>query len=112
MESLLVVGVDFEASSGEEEFNDWYSKVHVGDVLTVPGVIRGSRYVALRRQEGQTKYLATYDIESEELAHTIFKTPEWRALMADWDAKWGGHGAVGKFAWRYTKIYSSDAPKK
>ena len=41
-------------ASMEEEFNDWYNTCYIPGFLTVPGVIRARRYVAI---EAQPKYL-------------------------------------------------------
>ena len=44
----------------EEEFNDWYNWVHIPGNLTVTGVIRARRFVAV---EAQPKYLTVYENE-------------------------------------------------
>ena len=71
-EYVSVVTVDIEAEV-EKEFNRWYNDVHVGEVLDCPGWISGARYVAT---EGSPKYLAMYEIESEQ----ALWTPELRAI--------------------------------
>jgi len=48
----------------EEEFNDWYNWVYVPDYLTVPGVIRARRFLAV---EGQPKYLTVYEFERPDV---------------------------------------------
>ena len=44
----------------EEEFNDWYNWVYIPTYLTVPGVIRARRYLAV---DAQPKYLTVYEFE-------------------------------------------------
>jgi hypothetical protein len=51
----------------EEEFNDWYNTVYIPNYLTVPGVIRARRFLAV---EGQPKYLTVYEFEHAEVSET------------------------------------------
>jgi hypothetical protein len=54
MSPVLQMGrIDIPAAV-EEEFNDWYNTVYIPTYLTVPGVLRARRFVAI---EGQPKYL-------------------------------------------------------
>jgi hypothetical protein len=48
----------------EEEFNDWYNWVYIPTYLTVPGVIRARRFVAV---DAQPKYLTVYEFERPEV---------------------------------------------
>jgi len=48
----------------EEEFNDWYNMVYIPTYLTVPGVLRARRFVAV---EGQPKYLTLYEFEHAQV---------------------------------------------
>jgi hypothetical protein len=48
----------------EEEFNEWYNTVYVPGYLTVPGVIRARRFVAL---DGPPKYLVVYELERPDV---------------------------------------------
>jgi hypothetical protein len=49
----------------DEEYNTWYEKQHLGDVLRIPGIIAAQRF----RMEGAPaagtpwQYLAVYEIE-------------------------------------------------
>jgi hypothetical protein len=57
----------------EEEFNDWYNWVYVPDYLTVPGVIRARRFVAV---DGQPKYLTVYEFERADVP----ESKEWNTV--------------------------------
>ena len=48
----------------EEEFNDWYNWVYIPTYLTVPGVIRARRFVAV---DAQPRYLTVYEFERAEI---------------------------------------------
>ncbi|MBS0642565.1 MAG: DUF4286 family protein [Acetobacteraceae bacterium] len=55
------------AAAMEEEFNDWYNTCYIPDFLTVPGVIRARRFVAI---EAQPKYLTVYEFENPGVPDT------------------------------------------
>jgi hypothetical protein len=48
----------------EQEFNDWYDKVHVPDLLKMLGVINAERYRIVGTHPW--KYMAVYEFESED----------------------------------------------
>src|SRR4026208_442275 len=48
----------------EEEWNDCYTWVYAPDYLTVPGVIRARRFLAV---DGQPKYLTVYEFERPDV---------------------------------------------
>src|SRR5712692_5831572 len=57
----------------EAEFNEWYNKHHIPDVLNVPGFVCGQRFRLADTQMGGEnsnvyKYLALYEIETDDLA--------------------------------------------
>ncbi len=68
---LLVAETDCSDPSREGEFNHWYDTVHAPDVLETPGILRATRFVNSSPAEGRGKYLATYDIETDDLEQTI-----------------------------------------
>ena len=52
----------------EDEYNDWYTKQHVDDVLRIPGILTGRRFTRMEQQQSPDqpyKYSAMYDIEAE-----------------------------------------------
>jgi hypothetical protein len=54
----------------DDEFNAWYDDEHLADVLSVPGFVRATRYVARPSVHGELpeyKYLAIYEIETDNL---------------------------------------------
>ncbi|MDE2597182.1 MAG: hypothetical protein KGL44_09920 [Sphingomonadales bacterium] len=57
----------------EDEFNDWYQNVHLPQVCALPGIKGAQRYrsaAALQDPFGR-KYLAVYDIETDNLGATL-----------------------------------------
>lgn len=60
----------------EDQFNEWYDSHHVPDVINVPGFISGQRFRLADSQFGGEsskafKYLALYEIETDDIAATI-----------------------------------------
>jgi hypothetical protein len=60
----------------ESQYNDWYNRQHIPDVLNVPGFVSGQRFRladAQMTRDGSRahKYLAVYEIETDDLAGTL-----------------------------------------
>ncbi|HKN00894.1 MAG TPA: hypothetical protein VJX23_10290 [Candidatus Binataceae bacterium] len=60
----------------ETEYNEWYNRDHIPDVLNVPGFVCAQRFRLADAQFGGEaskayKYLALYEIETEDLAGTL-----------------------------------------
>jgi hypothetical protein len=70
----------------EEEYNEWYNKQHIPDVLNVPGMVCAQRFRLADTQmntDGKAhRYLALYEIETEDLAG-VFKELASRRGTAD-----------------------------
>ncbi|HKA42818.1 MAG TPA: hypothetical protein VKF40_12585 [Burkholderiales bacterium] len=60
---LIAVWLDVP-SDREEEFNDWYNKEHLAQVVALPGFVSGRRY---RCSDAPLKYLAWYDTVDENV---------------------------------------------
>ena len=60
----------------ESEYNDWYNRHHIPDVLNVPGFVSAQRFRLADTQMSRDgnrahKYLAVYEIETDDLAGTL-----------------------------------------
>jgi hypothetical protein len=70
--ALLLVRSKPTTPQREGEYNDWYDRVHLKDVLAIPGVVAASRYRLSERQlappgdDADRGYLAVYEIEAED----------------------------------------------
>ncbi len=64
---LLVVGTNCADAAREAEFREWYDKTHFPDVLETPGFVRATRYENIKPSEGEAKFLATYEIETDDI---------------------------------------------
>ncbi|MFC1937365.1 hypothetical protein ACFLWY_02250 [Chloroflexota bacterium] len=81
---LFVVESNCADPAREAEFNQWYERVHIPDVLGIPGFVRATRYENLEPGEGKGKFLATYEIESEDVNKTMKELtdclPKWQEI--------------------------------
>jgi hypothetical protein len=65
---LLVVFSDCKDPTREKEFNDWYSDMHVPDMLEIPGMIRATRWMSAEPERSQhRKYAALYEMETDDI---------------------------------------------
>lgn len=84
---LYVVLTNCKNPVREEEFNRWYSEIHLPDVLRVPGFISASRYVNSRWKEGEPRFLALYEIQTDNLDATL-------QALRDTSANWRQEGRM------------------
>jgi hypothetical protein len=70
----------------EDTFNDWYTNEHLGDVLKVPGLVNAQRFKLSEPQFGDPpypwRYLALYEIDADDLDHTLAVFKERRSTSA------------------------------
>ena len=70
---LLVVSTN-PAPGKEDEFNDWYSGTHVHEVVQILGFVSAQRFQVADAQlgePGQFRYLALYELETDDVAATL-----------------------------------------
>ena len=88
MARWIVMGfTDCADPARDAEYNEWYDKIHVPDVLKAPGVMRATRYHNIDPEGGPGKYLSLLEIESDDIDQTI----------ADLRAHLGRLQAAGRF---------------
>jgi hypothetical protein len=74
---LCVVFSDCKDPNREKEFNDWYSNMHIPDMLEVPGMISATRWVGSEKKENvQRKYMAIYELETDNIEEFNAKVRE------------------------------------
>jgi hypothetical protein len=56
--------------SREEEFNRWYTHIHLPDLSFAKGHVSAKRYVNLEA-DAKAKYLAVYEFETEDIDESI-----------------------------------------
>jgi len=68
---VLVVETNCNDADKESEFNDWYNNIHVPDMLETPGFMRTTRFQNSNPAEGRGKFVAFYEIETEDLGQAM-----------------------------------------
>jgi hypothetical protein len=65
---IRIAETNCKDSARENEYNEWYDKVHIPYTLKSPlGVVSATRYERLHPKKGQGKYLVIYEIETEDI---------------------------------------------
>ncbi|MFC1861558.1 DUF4286 family protein [Chloroflexota bacterium] len=68
---FYVVETNCKDVAREDEFNDWYDNIHLPDILETPGFIRATRYEIDEPVEGKGRFLAAYEIDSDDIKKTM-----------------------------------------
>lgn len=107
----VLVAFTNAAEGREDEYNEWYNKTHLVDVLKIPGIVGATRY---RIAEGQHvpggtpwKYLATYDLECEDLNSVAQELKRRRGATGKGTPEMEISPALKdeRLAWFYEEIY-------
>ncbi len=81
--SVLVFITNCPDSGREAEFNNWYTNIHIPDILQLPGFKSAARYqIAASPEAPHGKYLAIYEIEGDimkAMAEVDKARPQWVA---------------------------------
>jgi len=88
---IMLVYTNCTDPSREKEFNDWYDNTHVADVLEVPGFLNATRYANNNPSEGTGRFLAIYEIETEDIGKTM-------AALQENRRKWTEQGRMSGLA--------------
>lgn len=72
--AILLVNTNPAAEDRTDDYNHWYSNVHIPQILErVPGVVAARRYLVHEGSPVQPghRYLAVYEIEADEPAAVV-----------------------------------------
>jgi len=89
--TLMVLSKPVEGK--ENEYNDWYTNTHLGDVLRLPGMVSARRFKVSPGQESSHEYLALYNVETDDVSAILTeltkraRTPEMSISPALGDAQ-------------------------
>jgi hypothetical protein len=92
----------------DEEYNDWYTNQHLGDVLDIPGIVAAQRFKLTDKgdvgEKTNFQYLALYEIDTDDLDGVLkdlgSRSGTERMPMSE---------AFGDTVW--TKIYEAITPR-
>ena len=100
---VLMVASDCEAAR-EDEFNKWYTEVHLPMFFKFKGLKKASRYRLRSENADCARYLAVYEFETELALAAFLESPPYKAAVEDFDGKWQGGGFIGKWAASYERL--------
>jgi antibiotic biosynthesis monooxygenase (ABM) superfamily enzyme len=86
------------AKDREEAFNRWYNQEHCPQVLRFAGALSAKRYRAILGEDTY-QYMAVYEFQDEPTFQRFLQSPELKALVADYDAEFGGVSERARFAY-------------
>jgi antibiotic biosynthesis monooxygenase (ABM) superfamily enzyme len=72
----------------EEEFNEWYHREHIPDLLKFKGVVGARRYKAIV-PEDKFQYLAVYEFDTEETLQRFLTSDHFAWLRKEFDTHFG-----------------------
>jgi hypothetical protein len=62
------------APEREDEYNDWYTNIHLPDVLDIPGITAARRFKASDAApppDGSPEYCAVYELDVDDLSSVM-----------------------------------------
>ena len=69
---LFIVESNCVDPTREGEFNDWYNQIHILDIMSTGYIDKATRYeLTTAPPEGRGRYLAVYEIESDNIDYTM-----------------------------------------
>ncbi|MCB5944272.1 DUF4286 family protein [Acidocella sp. KAb 2-4] len=71
MKSCVLVVLSNPVAGKDDEYNAWYTKQHLPDVLRVPGFKAARRFSFAGAGETQWKYMAIYEFEAADPAQAL-----------------------------------------
>jgi len=58
-------------ASRDEEFNEWYTNIHLPNVLEIPGYMSATRYKQKELRYGRGMYFSVYEVQSDDMDKTL-----------------------------------------
>ena len=73
----------------EAEWLDWWSRVHAPEVLAQPGFVKVTIYKADAQPDAWPRYVAMYEVASQQAMDAYLAGEEVKRLRADFQARYG-----------------------
>jgi hypothetical protein len=80
---LFIVTSNCSDPAREREFSDWYTQVHLPDILSTGLFHTAYRYVHTAPQSGQGKYIALYETDADDPARAVAELRNHRHKWVD-----------------------------
>jgi hypothetical protein len=73
---IFVVQSNPSSPEREDEYNDWYTNTHLGEVCAVPGIVSARRYKVQNAGDptsdpDRKQYMAVYELDADDLSQAI-----------------------------------------
>jgi hypothetical protein len=71
---VMIAGTRPSDPSRDREYNDWYTQVHIPEILAVPGFVAARRYRVYQPGSGPADsypYIAVFELEADDLNRLI-----------------------------------------
>lgn len=78
---ILLAYTDCVDKSKDDKFNEWYDKIHLPDVLKLPGFVSATRCVNINPAVRKDKFLAIYEVESEDIQKSLKMLKDYGAQL-------------------------------
>lgn len=86
---LLLAATNAPDAEREAQFADWNANTHVPQMCALPGVIKATRYIAMKQQKGQPRYMTIYELDGVEAWQSVMTSPRLKGIMEDVRKRWG-----------------------
>ena len=88
----------------EKEFNEWYDKIHVPNVLKTPGIVGATRYERIEEDDKFPTFLAIYEFEDEAALERLARNMANEPMVKDGQENMPKFGAEAPFLVHYRRI--------
>lgn len=82
----------------EAAFSRWYHEEHIPQFLQFKGAVSARRYKAILGED-KYQYMAVYEIQDEATFKRLMESDHFKALKAEYDAKFGSVSERARFAY-------------
>ncbi len=78
---LLLAYTDCADKSKDDKFNEWYDKIHLPDIVKLPGFVSATRCVNTNPAAKKNKFIAIYEVESEDIQKSLKMLKDYGAQL-------------------------------
>jgi len=103
---IIQIVASQSTSEKEEEFNKWYTDVHVPMFFGFDGLKKAGRYQCIGDAGDNAKYLAIYEFEDEEALAAFPKSEAFTEAVKDFEERKEAVGFEMKWAASYELMKS------
>ena len=80
---FLISYTDCKDPSREDDFNEWYDKIHLPDALKFPELVSATRYANIDPEVTSNKFLAIHELETDDINKTMAALKEYASRLEE-----------------------------